>query len=36
MAPNPSIELMTLPEVVMGELAGKFGENFALQTTRRL
>jgi hypothetical protein len=26
MTPNPSTELMTLPEVVTGELAGKFGE----------
>jgi hypothetical protein len=26
MTPNPSIGLVTLPEVVTGELAGKFGE----------
>jgi hypothetical protein len=26
MAPNPSTGLVTLPEVIMGELAGKFGE----------
>jgi hypothetical protein len=26
MAPNPSTGLLTLPEVVTGELAGKFGE----------
>jgi hypothetical protein len=26
MAPNPSIGLVTLHEVIMGELAGKFGE----------
>jgi hypothetical protein len=34
MTPNPSTRLVTLPEVVTGELAGKFGENFALQPTR--
>jgi hypothetical protein len=26
MAPNPSTGLVILPEVIMGELAGKFGE----------
>jgi hypothetical protein len=26
MTPNPSTGLVTLPEVVTGELAGKFGE----------
>jgi hypothetical protein len=26
MTPNPSTGLMTLPEVVTGELTGKFGE----------
>jgi hypothetical protein len=26
MTPNPSTRLVTLPEVVTGELAGKFGE----------
>jgi hypothetical protein len=26
MAPNPSTELMTLPEITAGDLAGKFGE----------
>jgi hypothetical protein len=26
MAPNPSTGLMTLPEVITGDLAGKFGE----------
>jgi hypothetical protein len=36
MTSNPSTRLVTLPEVVMGELAGKFSKNFALQPTRRL
>jgi hypothetical protein len=26
MAPNPSTGLVTLPEVIMGDLAGRFGE----------
>jgi hypothetical protein len=26
MAPNPNTGLMTLPEVIMGDLAGKFSE----------
>jgi hypothetical protein len=26
MTPNPKTELMTLPEVITGNLAGKFGE----------
>jgi hypothetical protein len=26
MPPNPETDLVTLPEVIIGELAGKFGE----------
>jgi hypothetical protein len=35
MSPNPETGLVTLPEVVTGNLTGKFGEFFALQPTRR-
>jgi hypothetical protein len=35
MTPNPNTGLVTLPEVVTGELTRKFGE-FTLQPTRRL
>jgi hypothetical protein len=33
---NPSTGFVTLPEVITGELVGKFGQNFSLQPTRRL
>jgi hypothetical protein len=36
MTPNPSTGFVTLPEVITGELIGKFGQNFALQPKRRL
>jgi hypothetical protein len=36
MPPNPKTGLETLPEVVMGDLTGKFGEIFALQPARVL
>jgi hypothetical protein len=34
MPPNPETGFVKLPEVVTGKLAGKFGENFALQPSR--
>jgi hypothetical protein len=36
MTPNLKTGLVTLSEVITGTLVRKFGENFALQPTRRL